>query len=180
MRRRFYVEPGESAVAVHLYQAITREERFEWLVEKATEVGVARIVPLMTARSAVRTDAGIDRWRRIASEAAEQCGRGAVPSIEAPQALGAALRSSPGLRLLPYEAALPGTPSIAAAMRERAAGADAVSIFIGPEGGYEPAEVEQAAAAGAVVVSMGSRVMISETAGLVAVTLVMQALGELG
>ena len=76
------------ASRVHLYQSITKGERFEWLLEKGTEIGVARFVPLIAARAVVKTAAEgnrADRWRRIVVEAAEQCGRGAVPAVDAPQ-----------------------------------------------------------------------------------------------
>lgn len=176
----------ESRVRVHVYQSITKGERFEWLLEKATEVGVARVVPLMTARAVVKT-AGegnrSDRWRRIVVEAAEQCGRSVLPAVDAPCSFADAIRDAPGLLLLPYEDAPEGAPDIQAAL---SADIDAlfalseVSVFIGPEGGYEPQEVERAREAGAAVVTMGRRVLRSETAGLVAATLVLHAAGELG
>ena len=178
--------PSESPTAVHLYQSITKGDRFEWLVEKATEIGVSRIVPLVSGRAVVKT-AGegnrVDRWRRIAVEAAEQCGRSHVPAVEAPQPFAAVLDSSEGVRLLPFEGADHLAPSVATVLHERIDelyALSAVSIFIGPEGGYEDAEVAAASDAGASVVTLGLRVLRSETAGLVAATLVMQACGELG
>ena len=178
--------PREAPTKIHLFQSITKGERFEWLVEKATELGVARIVPLLAARAVVKT-AGegnrLDRWRRIAVEAAEQCGRSVVPVVEPPVSFADALTSAPGIILLPYEAADHLTPNIQAVLQERidelyAEGA--VSILVGPEGGYEAAEVEQAQSAGARIVTLGERVLRSETAGLIAATLVMHACGELG
>jgi 16S rRNA (uracil1498-N3)-methyltransferase len=178
--------PPESRTRVHLYQSITKGERFEWLVEKATEIGVASVTPLLTARAVVKTAGGgarAERWQRIAIEAAEQCGRGVVPAIGAPARLEEAFASAAGVLLLPYEDADHTAPSVAGALHERVDDVFAsasVSIFIGPEGGYEPAEVEHAHAAGAAVITLGDRVLRSETAGLVALTLVMQAIGELG
>jgi 16S rRNA (uracil1498-N3)-methyltransferase len=181
-----YEGPAEPRVKVHLFQSITKGDRFEWLLEKGTEIGVSRFVPLIAARAVVKT-AGegnrADRWRRIVIEAAEQCGRSAVPEVDAPATFDAAIASAPGILLLPYETAGEAAPNVQAAL---AAEIDAlfalgeVSIFIGPEGGYDPAEVEAAEAAGAAIVTMGDRVMRSETAGLVAATLVLQAAGELG
>lgn len=181
-------EPGppESRTRVHLYQSITRGERFDWLVEKATELGAASVTPLLAARAVVKTrddSARAARWRRIAVEAAEQCGRSAVPEVGAPAAFTAALAAAPGVILLPYEDADAAAPSVAEALRVRiddVFAAAAVSIFIGPEGGYEPAEVERARNAGAAIVTLGERILRSETAGLVALTLVMEAIGELG
>jgi 16S rRNA (uracil1498-N3)-methyltransferase len=181
-------EPGplEPAVRVHLYQSITKGERFEWLLEKATEIGVFRVIPIETARSVVRPSAGrqrAERWRRIVVEAAEQCGRGCVPEVAPPSAFRAAIQSAPGIVLLPYEAAGDAAPDIATALT---ADIDAlfalaeVSLFIGPEGGFEPEEVEGARSAGAHIVTMGQRVLRSETAGIVALALVMHAAGQLG
>jgi 16S rRNA (uracil1498-N3)-methyltransferase len=178
--------PREPMARVHLYQAITKGERFEWLLEKATEIGVSRFVPLITARSVVRPEAEgnkAERWRRIVTEAAEQCGRGIVPQVSVPQAFDAALADAPGVALLPFEGAGDEAPSVQAALDREIDALFAlgeVSVFIGPEGGFEPAEVERATAAGASVVTLGTRVLRSETAGLVAATLVMQAIGELG
>ncbi len=178
--------PLESPTAVHLYQSITKGERFEWLVEKATEIGVARVTPLVTARAVVKTAAEgnrIDRWRRIAVEAAEQCGRSRVPDIDAPMSFAEAVQAAPGIVLLPYESADHLAPSVATVLNDRIDelyASAAVSVLIGPEGGYEPEEVERATAAGAAIVTLGERVLRSETAGLVAVTLVMQACGQLG
>jgi 16S rRNA (uracil1498-N3)-methyltransferase len=178
--------PAESRTAVHLYQSVTKGDRFEWLLEKATEIGVARIVPLVAARAVVRTPAEgnrADRWRRIVIEAAEQCERSTVPIVGAPESLSGALASAPGVLLLPYEEAGEAAPNIAELLSQNIDelfARAAVSVFIGPEGGFEPAEVEAAREAGASIVTLGTRVLRSETAGLVAATLVMQALGELG
>jgi len=178
--------PPEPRVRVHLYQSISKGERFEWLVEKATELGVARIVPLIAGRSVVRTGGDAskrERWRRIAVEAAEQCGRGRAPAVEAPQRFDDAIPAAPGVLVLPYEEAADDAPSIGRALDaeiDALFALEETSIFIGPEGGFDPAEVAQAREAGAAIVTLGSRVLRSETAGLVALTLAMQALGELG
>lgn len=178
--------PREPRLRVHLYQSITKGDRFEWLLEKATEIGVASITPLVAARAVVKTPADghrAERWRRIVVEAAEQCERSTIPHIGAPIAFDDALRSAPGVQMLPYEDAGDAAPSIHDTLNRRVDDVFALaaaSIFIGPEGGYEPAEVERAQAAGAEIVTLGDRVLRSETAGLVAATLVMHAAGELG
>jgi 16S rRNA (uracil1498-N3)-methyltransferase len=178
--------PAESKTRVVLYQSITKRERFEWLLEKATELGVARVVPLVTARGVVKTSGSgnrVDRWHRILIEAAEQCGRSVVPDLSAPVNFEDALATSVGVRLLPYEDADHLAPDVSTALRDSVDDvftASSVSIFIGPEGGFEPREIQAANDAGGLVVTLGQRVLRSETAGLVALTLVMQALGELG
>jgi 16S rRNA (uracil1498-N3)-methyltransferase len=181
-----YDGPPEPRVRLNLYQSITKGERFEWLLEKGTEIGVARFVPLIAARAVVATKGAgnrAQRWRRIVVEAAEQCGRSAVPEIGEPARFDAAIASAPGVLLLPYEAAGGEAPGVQAAMNgdiDALFALSEVSVFIGPEGGFEPAEVAAAEAVGATVVTMGERVLRSETAGLVAASLVMQAVGELG
>ena len=178
--------PREPRLKVHLYQSITKGDRFEWLLEKATELGVSGITPLVAARAVVKT-AGegnrAERWRRIVVEAAEQCERSAVPLIGAPQSFDGALESAGGVLVLPYEDAGDAAPNINDVLNRRVDDVFAlaeVSVLIGPEGGFEPGEVERARAAGAEIVTLGDRVLRSETAGLVAATLIMQSVGELG
>jgi 16S rRNA (uracil1498-N3)-methyltransferase len=178
--------PPESPVRIHLYQSITKGERFEWLIEKATELGVSRIIAIETARSVVRPAREGQRparWRRIAVEAAEQCGRSHVPGVEGPLSFADALASAPGVVLVPYESAGERASGISAALAsdiDTLFALSEISILIGPEGGFEESEVEAAHAAGARVVTLGRRVLRSETAGLVALTLAMHAVGELG
>ena len=178
--------PAEPRVRVHLYQSITKADRFEWLIEKGTELGVASVVPLVTARAVVRPEGEgnrAERWHRIAVEAAEQCGRSAVPVIGTPARFDAAIASAQGLRLLPYEAADHLASNIQSALTraiDELFALGEVSIFIGPEGGFEPAEVQLAQSSSATIVTMGERVLRAETAGLTALTLVMHAVGELG
>lgn len=178
--------PAEPRTKVHLFQSITKGERFEWLIEKATEIGVASVTPLVAARAVVKPPSGgarTERWRRMVVEAAEQCQRSTVPFIGDPTLFEDALRAAAGIVLLPYEEAGTVAPNVIDVLNRRVDDVFAlaeVSILIGPEGGYEPAEVERAESAGAEIVTLGARVLRSETAGLVAATLAMQAVGELG
>jgi len=174
--------PGlpEPAVAVTLYQALLKGERFEWVLEKGTELGVVRFVPVTSGRAVVRRQGGgarAERWKRIVIEAAEQCGRAVVPQVEAPQSLDEALASASGLLLLPYEReralGLRSALHAAAELRE-------VSVLVGPEGGFEADEVARAEADGAKIVSLGARILRSETAGIATVAALMYELGELG
>jgi 16S rRNA (uracil1498-N3)-methyltransferase len=166
---------------VHLAFALARGERCDLLVQKATELGVARLVPFEAARSVVRLGAtrGADRarrWQRIAVEAARQSGRGDVPVVEAPGPLGAALASCPASfrKLLCYEG---GGDPLSSAVDRSAPGHLAV---IGPEGGLAPEEVEESVRAGARLVTLGPRVLRLETAGMVAAALLQHLLGDLG
>lgn len=177
--------PHEPNVAVTLYQSLIRQNRFDLVLEKGTELGVSRFVPMTSARSQPHGDANGEpssakakRWGRVVLEAAEQCGRGRLPEVAAPQAFEQAVRGAQGLKLLPYESAR-GT-GLTAYLRGLAHRPPAVSLFIGPEGGFEPSEIDLAESQGAVIVTMGPRVMRSETAGIVASTLVLDAFGEMG
>ncbi len=175
--------PPEPAVALTLYQSLVRANRFDLVLEKGTEIGVARFAPVIAGRSRVQNEhepssARAERWQRIVVEAAEQCGRGRPPAVDAPVALDEALRAAPGVRLLPWEGErLQGLTAYVRSLRERPR---EVSLFIGPEGGFEAEEVDLARQEGAALVTMGHRILRSETAGIVAAALVLDALGEMG
>jgi 16S rRNA (uracil1498-N3)-methyltransferase len=181
---RFAAAP-EPRTRVCLYQAIARGERFDWLVEKATEVGAARIAPIVSARSVVKHEGEGgrgERWRRIAIEAAEQCGRSVLPALDPPRRFADALASARGVLLIAYEEADAHGRTVQDVLDDEIDAifaAAEVSVFVGPEGGFERAEVEAATAAGAHVVTLGARTLRSETAGVVAATLVLHAVGEM-
>jgi len=173
--------PPEPALELVLYQSLVRPQRFELVLEKGTELGVARFVPLVSGRARVKTEGGsqrAERWRRIVTEAAEQCGRGRIPAVERPVEFAQAVRSAPGLRILPWEGER--SRSLRAALRATRPKPKAVSLFIGPEGGFSAEEAALAREAGCVAVSLGRRILRSETAGIVAAALVMHELGEMG
>jgi 16S rRNA (uracil1498-N3)-methyltransferase len=175
--------PPEPAVTLVLYQSLIRANRFELVLEKGTEIGVSRFVPVASARSQIQFDeqlplARAERWDRIVIEAAEQCARGRVPVVDPPLPFDDAIRGAGGLKLLSWEGEKKqglGTYLRGLPKRPRA-----VSLFIGPEGGFDSEEVELARTEGAVLVSLGSRLLRSETAGIVAVALALEALGEMG
>lgn len=173
--------PPEPAVQVTLYQCALKADKLEWVWQKATELGVARLAPVVSRRTVVRPVEALakkeERWSAIVREAAEQSRRGALPTLLPPMRLDEALRAAQGARLLPWEAA-GDRPGIGAALAQTQPAA--VSLLIGPEGGLDADEVETAAAAGWQVVTLGPRILRAETAALAALTLVMQAAGELG
>ncbi|MBP6015781.1 MAG: 16S rRNA (uracil(1498)-N(3))-methyltransferase [Candidatus Promineofilum sp.] len=174
---------GEPAVRVTLYQSLLRREKFEWVLQKGTEIGVAAFVPVITRRSLVRdvedvTPEKLNRWRRIIKEAAEQSGRGRLPSLSVPLGFAA---TEPGVRaagitLIAWEGEF--RRLIRGVLGGREAVAD-VTLFIGPEGGYEPDEIRAAESWGAVPVSLGRRILRTETAAVVGAALVLHELGEL-
>jgi 16S rRNA (uracil1498-N3)-methyltransferase len=176
--------PGEPTVQLTLFQSLLAREKFEWVLQKATEVGVVQIVPVLTERSLVRVKrmepARLDRWRRIVTEAAEQSHRGRIPKLESVSAFGEAVG-----RRSDFDRCLIAAPSPAAvALREAlrgAAGAEtSIALLVGPEGGFTPQEVALACEKGAIPIGLGPRVLRTETAAVVAAALVLYELGEMG
>lgn len=157
----------EAPRAIHLLAGITANERMDWLVEKATELGVASITPLLAERSVLklkgeRADKKLAHWQGVAVAAAEQCGRNRVPTVHPAVTLadGLAQPAQTGLRCVLSLA--PGTRPLAQAV----AGEAPVWVLSGPEGGLSPAEEALALQAGFVPVTLGPRVLRAETAPL--------------
>lgn len=163
--------PAPAAAArLELYLALIKLPRFEWAVEKATELGVSAIVPL----AAEHSDGGlvkgapkrVERWERIAEEAAQQSRRLAPPVIETPLSLTEALEKQAELRcFIDFTGEEP-----AAGLIEGLSAASTVAILVGPEGGWSDEELTLAKEAGAKTISLGPNVLRSETAALAAVS----------
>lgn len=170
-----------SPVGITLYHSVPKGDRFDWLVEKAAELGVRKIVPLVTARSVLREipAAKVDRWRRLSQAACQQCRRADLLEIAEPVRIESAVSALPSgsLHLIPWEAEDARTVEEAFRAAEPAAGVD---IFIGPEGGFSVGEIQAATAAGLVPVTLGPRILRVETAGLLASILVLNLAGEFG
>jgi 16S rRNA (uracil1498-N3)-methyltransferase len=174
--------PARTALRVTLAQGIPKGQKMDFVVEKATELGVARVVPFASRRTVgggSARDGKVERWRRLAKSAAEQCGRSDVPAIAEPldfEGLVAGFGAY-DLVLVPWELA----PAVA--LRERLppllAGARDVLVAIGPEGGFAQSEAEEASLHGAHLISLGSRIFRTETAGLVACAALLFASGDI-
>ena len=161
----------EPPVPVVLVCAFPRAARGDWLVEKATEIGVAQLVPLEADRSVMRAGEGrIARWQRIAIEAAEQCGRALIPRIGGEPPAGATLV------VADPEASSTARALLGAQPRPPAA----IVLQIGPEGGWTPEELAAFDRAGALRCSLGPRLMRVETAAIVAASQLLEATGGLG
>ncbi len=176
---------GEPGVFVTLYQAVLKGEKLEMTLQKGTELGVSAFVPVQCRRSVRRAAAGnldsrLRRWRSIVREAAEQSGRTRIPVVVSPVSLRVALASAQGVTLMAWEGERVTGLRKALTTRVEQARAEGLSLLVGPEGGFEPAEVEEAIDAGAVPVSLGRRTLRSETAGLAMAAAAMYELGELG
>ncbi len=177
--------PGEPKVHITLYQAVLKGERFAWALQKATEVGVAAFVPLITERSIIDdlqvVEAKAERWQRVIQEAAEQCGRGKIPPLLHGQMLRQALKAPawPGaLRLIPWEGERTLTLSHVLSECNLNEGAR-IELFVGPEGGFTDAEVDWARGHDVQPITLGPRILRAETAGLVAAVGILYQAGEL-
>ena len=165
----------EAARAVHLVAGITANERMDWLVEKATELGVASITPLLAERSVLklkgeRGDKKRAHWQAIAIAACEQCGRNRVPLVAQAMDLGDWLARPGGAG--PAQRLLLSLRGGSVALKGLAAQAGAAVFLSGPEGGLTPGEEDAALAQGFVPVGLGPRVLRAETAALAALALI--------
>ena len=168
----------EAAVQVHLAVGMPANERMDWLVEKATELGVHRITPLMTERSVIRltgerAEKKQAHWQAIASSASEQCGRNRVPVIDIPERLDAWLaRQTPQAHVVHGVLSLHASTQPLQDLRAGAAVTPSAWVLLnGPEGGLTGAEDAAARAKGFAAVSLGERVLRAETAALGALAL---------
>lgn len=175
-----------SPIRIVLYQGLLKSARFEWILEKGTELGVAAFAPTLCRRSlAGLADAGaakIQRWQRIVQEATEQCGRTTLPELLPIRPLAQALSEIPAgsLAIMPWEEAEGRSlRDVLAGVRMRVAGVvipQTIMLFIGPEGGLAPEEATLARNHGVQVVTLGPRILRAETAALASVANVMFAL----
>jgi len=168
---------GESPLAVHLGQAISKGDRMDYAIQKAVELGVAAITPLYTERGDVRLKGEreakkLAHWQGVAASACEQCGRATLPPVHAPMSLAQWLAGrQESLRLVLH----PGRPG---ALAEAPAPATA-ALLIGPEGGLAESEVAAALAGGFAPLSLGPRILRTETAPVVALSLLQARFGDL-
>ncbi len=159
--------------SVTLFQGFPRSNRWEWIIQKTTELGITRIVPILCSRSVPRLKSGsvskrLQRWQRIANEASKQCERAYFPVICPPLDWSKALEEVQGIGLLFWENER--ICSLRKALEEER-GVEQVSLFVGPEGGFTPEEIAQAREAGVRMVTLGKNILRTETAAIVGTAL---------
>ncbi|MCO7613702.1 16S rRNA (uracil(1498)-N(3))-methyltransferase [Pseudomonas chlororaphis] len=165
----------ESPLQIHLGQGLSRGERMDWAIQKATELGVSEITPIFSERCEVRlkderADKRLLHWRQVAISACEQCGRSRVPLIHAPVLLADWIKQTQAdLKLVLHPVAQP---------LESHAKPQTLAFLIGPEGGLSDTEVEQAHSAGFLPARLGPRVLRTETAPVVALAVAQQLWGD--
>jgi len=176
---------NESPIEIHLYQGLPKSQKMDLIAQKATELGVREITPVITGRVIVKSELGeykkLDRWNRIALEASKQSKRTLIPKINHPVEFVEMLKELKGMDLIlvPYENQEGKGLRKVCRDIDRAAVKKA-AIVIGPEGGFEPAEIEMMESIGAEVITLGPRILRTETAGFVCAALLLYELGDLG
>ena len=167
----------ESNLALHLGIAVSRGERMDWVVQKATELGVQSITPLLSERTEVRLsgereDKKLRHWRQVATSACEQCGRNRLPQVERLQSLPEWWEGvAADLRLVLDPAAASGARYMAAPA--------SIALLVGPEGGFSSAEIAAAEAAGFQSLQLGPRILRTETAPLAAIAVLQARWGDI-
>ena len=173
----------EAALSITLFQGLPKGDKMEWIIQKSVELGVTRIVPVQMARSVVRLKAQegerkAERWRKIAREAGKQSGRCLIPEVTAPVAPDQLSSLFSGLQAVavPWEDCRVKGPKAFSADHP---GLRSLGIVIGPEGGISPEEIAFLRQAGCVPITLGPRILRTETAGLAAVSAFLCLYGEM-
>lgn len=176
---RQYPAPTEPKLKITLYQGIPKNPKLETIVQKAVEIGAVRIVPTVTSRIVAKagSENKTERLRKIAYEAAKQSKRGIIPEVSSPLSFQDAVDEaamSDGA-IIPYEEER--SLSLKAALHGKEI--RSLAVFIGPEGGFEEKEISKAASAGIIPVTLGRRILRTETAGLAVMAAAMYEFGEM-
>lgn len=175
---------AEPNIKVTLFQGIPKASKMDYIIQKTTELGIYRIVPVMLDRCVSKIEnakAGEkkrERWQKIANEAAKQSGRGIVPEVSLPVSLDDALNEASELELsfVPYECE---ENTKLKEILTPGRGAETIGFIIGPEGGFDPSETEKIQNAGIPTVTLGRRILRTETAGEAVLAMVMYELGDI-
>ncbi|OON96533.1 MAG: hypothetical protein ATN36_05510 [Epulopiscium sp. Nele67-Bin005] len=174
----------EPTTKVILFQSLIKGEKMDWVIQKAVELGVTQIIPLNVSRCVVKLEEGkklkakIERWNKISETAAKQSGRGVIPIVETPMNLKEAVcyaTQNSSHQLIPYEKET--KQGIKEALQNKEC--NSVSVFIGPEGGFTQEEVAYSLQNGVQCLTLGPRILKSETASIVVLANIMYEMGEM-
>ena len=174
---------AEPSVSVTLFQGIPKQGKMDYIIEKCTELGISQIVPVSAKRSVVKIDdkkseaKKLERWRKIAQESVKQCGRGKIPEVTEVMTVKEAIEFSRSLDLVIAAYECEKETSIKSALSDK--NPKSVGIFIGPEGGLDDGEIELFKSAGITTVTLGKRILRTETAGHTVLTAIMYEFNEL-
>ena len=170
----------EASLNIHLYQALIKPDRYEYVLQKGVEIGVSSFTPFICARSEMREISSnrVRRWESIITESAEQSGRARVPVLNDILTFSEALGEASGMILIPWEDEQQlGIKDVFKTISPE--DISEVSIFIGPVGGFTVNEIEEAKEKSSVSVSLGNRILRSETAGIVASAVILYEFGDM-
>lgn len=180
-----YKNESESPLNITLFQGLPKSQKMDLIVQKGVEIGINEIKTVITDRVVVKTESRdisnkIERWNKIAREAAKQSGRGNILEVHSPIGFKEAMENllEFDLVVMPYENQ--EGIGLRKVLREKCPEAKNIAIFIGPEGGFEEEEVKIAIEKGVEVVTLGPRILRTETAGFVASTIILYELGDIG
>jgi len=175
------VNHAESDIQITLYQGLPKSDKMDYIVQKCVELGVSKIVPVITKRAVSRpsdSEKKVSRWQKIAAEAAKQCGRGIIPEIgtivELKDVISDIAGNTDFLNIMPYEEEKVGKLRDVLVL----SGKTKINIFIGPEGGFDISEVYLCRDNGVCTVTLGPRILRTETAPLAVCAAVMYELGD--
>ncbi len=166
-----YVCEAEPSVCVTLYQALPKQGKMEYIIQKNTELGINKIVPVYTKRCVVKPTDKTERWSKVAESAAKQCGRDIIPEVSVTVSFEEALKQMAefDLAIMPYECE---EENKLKTVLESSCYKN-ISIFIGPEGGFDTKEVEEAVKSGVKTVTLGKRILRTETAASAVLPIIM-------
>ncbi|MDE7260403.1 MAG: 16S rRNA (uracil(1498)-N(3))-methyltransferase [Lachnospiraceae bacterium] len=179
---RFIKEDGvELPSKIYLFQGLPKVDKMELVIQKAVELGVYEVIPVAAKRCVVKLDdkkaaAKVSRWQGIAEAAAKQSKRSVIPAVHAVMSMGEAIAYAKDMdvRLIPYE--LAEDMSHTKALIEAVSAGSSIAVFIGPEGGFEESEVQAAVSAGIEPITLGRRILRTETAGMTVLSWLMYQL----
>lgn len=168
---------NEPPVEITLYQSIPKSDKMDYIIQKSVELGVSKVVPVLTKHCVVKIKDGekkVLRWRKIAAEAAKQCGRGKIPEVSEVMNFEDAVKSADGLKIIPYENEK--NNKLKNILKDK--DIKKTAVFIGPEGGFDEGEILLAKKCGANSVTLGPRILRTETAPIAVVSVCMYELGD--
>ena len=174
---------AEPSVSITLFQGLPKSDKMDWIVQKATEIGISRIVPLVMNRCVVKSDLKkdahkMDRWLKIIKESCKQCGRCVIPELSEPCTLNNLKDrlSLPEICIVPWEEAKDYGPL---SVYRDYGKPSSLGILIGPEGGIDPEEIELLQSIGFIPITLGKRILRTETAGLATAAAILSLYGEM-
>lgn len=174
---------SEPQTKIILFQSLIKGDKFEWVIQKAIEIGVSQIVPMQSTHCVSKMDqskksqAKVARWNKIAQSAAKQSGRGMIPEVTNPMSYAEALKKAGGMDLTCIAYEKEETTNLRPAVQ--GFHSKTIGVLIGPEGGFSEKEISQAEDMGAQSITLGPRILRSETASIVLVANILYELGEM-